>query len=306
MKKTLVFFQIEKMGGYFMFNGSMVALVTPMKEDESIDFKAIYNLIEMHLENQTSGIVLGGSTGESATLEVKEKYDLVQKVVKYTRGRVPIIAGSNDNGTKRTAQLTHAMMELGVDACLLSSPAYIKPMSHGLVEHFKYIAKTVPIPQIIYNHPGRTGVDLTPDIIEELSQFSNIVGVKEACGKVERVKILHEKFSNKLDIYAGDDQLLHDMMLAGAKGVISVAANIIPGKIKMLSHLLLSGKHVEAKQLNGELKNIFEFLTVETNPIPIKWLLANKGFIQNVLRLPLTPLSQLFFEKGTSVLKDIN
>src|SRR5512143_2339675 len=211
-----------------MFHGSMVAIVTPMAEDGALDLAALERLVEFHLENGTDGIIAVGTTGESATLDVDEHCAVIRRVVETVRGRIPVIAGTGANATSEALHLTRQAMEAGADACLLVTPYYNKPTQEGLYRHYKKIAEEVPIPQVLYNVPGRTGCDMLPDTVDRLAGIPNIVGIKEASGKLERMRELVERCGNRLDVFSGDDGIAAEAILNGAKGVISVTANVAP------------------------------------------------------------------------------
>lgn len=287
-----------------MFSGSLVALVTPMKQDGSIDFPALHRLLDLHLEAQTNGIVLSGSTGEAATLSEQEKYDLARESVRYVGGAISIIVGTNANGTEATIEMTRRMKELGVDACLLCAPYYIRPTKRGLIEHFKEIAMAVNIPQILYNHPGRTGSDIDLAIVKQLVEYPNIVGIKDASNGLERLNQLVAEVGDKIDVLCGDDEWMYQAVQNGCKGAISVAANLVPVTIKRMLELSAKGS-AQAQILDQLLKPLYKMLTIETNPTPIKWLLARQGLIHNHIRMPLLSLSACYHEAADAMLKDL-
>ncbi|RMD70687.1 MAG: 4-hydroxy-tetrahydrodipicolinate synthase [Gammaproteobacteria bacterium] len=277
-----------------MFLGSMVALVTPMKEDGRLDYKALDRLIAFHLERGTDALVVVGTTGESSTLDEKEHCQVIRHAVRQVRGNIPVIAGTGSNCTREAIRLTRCAMEAGADACLLVTPYYNKPTQEGLYLHYKAIAEAVPIPQILYNVPSRTACDLLPETVERLAPIPNIVGIKEATGDIERGREILKRCRDSLDLYSGDDATALDLILAGAKGVISVTANVAPDKMHAVCEAALAGDGERAKGINASLEPLHRALFVESNPIPVKWALHRMGLIPPGIRLPLTPLSQRF------------
>lgn len=286
-----------------MFHGSMVALVTPMFSDGSVDMPSLEKLVNFHVDNGTDAIVSVGTTGESATLDHKEHCEVIAQTVKFAHGRVPIIAGTGANNTKEAIELTQCAMKVGADACLLVTPYYNKPTQEGLYLHFRAIAEAVAIPQILYNVPGRTAVDMLPETVERLSHISNIVGVKEATGDIERAKTIIELCGERLDLYSGDDATAMDCILAGAKGDISVTANVAPRAMHDMCAAALAGDRARAEAFNQPLLGLHRDLFVEANPIPVKWALYEMGLIGDGIRLPLTPLSSQYHEVVRTALK---
>jgi len=279
-----------------MFHGSMVALVTPMHEDGTLDDVSLSNLVEFHIENGTSAIVAMGTTGESATLDEKEHCGVVRRVVELVAGRIPVIAGTGSNCTREAIALTRSAMEAGADACLLVAPYYNKPTQEGLYLHHVAIAEAVPIPQILYNVPGRTVCDMLPGTIKRLAEISNIVGVKEATGNLQRAREILECCGERIDLYSGDDATGMDLMLEGARGVISVTANVAPKAMRAMCDAALAGDRHVAETINNRLMALHRDLFVEANPIPVKWLMYDMGMIPAGIRLPLTPLSERYHE----------
>jgi len=277
-----------------MFTGSIVAIVTPMHADGAVDFAALDRLVEFHIENRTDGIVAVGTTGESATLSVEEHIDVVKRVVATARRRVPVIAGTGANSTTEAIELTKLSKQAGADACLLVTPYYNKPTQEGLFRHFKLIAQTVAIPQILYNVPGRTACDMKPETVARLAEISNIVGLKEASGSLDRNRELIGLVGNKMTLLSGDDDIAVDSTLAGFKGVISVTANVAPRKMHDAIAAAQAGKTDEARSIDAALRGLHKTLFLESNPIPAKWALARMGFIGDGIRLPLTPLAKQF------------
>ena len=224
-----------------MFHGSMVALVTPMQVDGSLDYQALERLVEFHIENGTDAIVSVGTTGESPTLNEEDHCEVIRKTVDFAAGRVPVIAGTGSNSTREAIDLTLAAMEAGADACLLVSPYYNKPTQEGLFQHFKAIAEAVAIPQILYNVPGRTVCDMLPGTVARLAKISNIVGIKEATGDLQRAQELLDSCGDNLDLYSGDDATAREFMLMGGKGVISVTANVAPKAMHEMCAAAIAG-----------------------------------------------------------------
>ena len=286
-----------------MFHGSMVALVTPMLEDGEIDFDALERLVEYHIENGTDAIVSVGTTGESSTLGFAEHRAVVDRTVELVDGRVPVIAGSGANSTSEAVELTQAAMRSGVDACLLVTPYYNKPTQEGLYRHFRTIAEAADVPQILYNVPGRTAVDMLPETVERLADIPNIVGIKEASGNLDRTGRLVELVSDRMDIYSGDDHLARDIILQGGKGVISVTANVAPGMMHQMCAAALKGEEEKATEIDSRLAALHKALFVETSPIPVKWALAEMGLTQPGIRLPLTPLAEEYHEEVRQALR---
>lgn len=277
-----------------MFHGSMVALVTPMTALGEVDFSALTTLVDFHLSNQTDAIVVAGTTGESATLTIEEQHKMISHVREQVRGRIPVIAGTGVSSTQKTLDLTLAAMQLGVDACLIMAPAYIKPTQEGLYLHYKTIAENAAIPIILYNVPGRTVSDILPETVARLAQLPNIVGIKEASGQLERTQKILALCGSSIDIYSGDDIMTHDIMLAGGKGVISVTANVAPRLVHDMCDAILQKDFSKASALNSRLTELNKALFVEANPIPLKWALHRMGLIPSGIRLPLTTLSSQF------------
>jgi len=275
-----------------MFHGSMVALVTPMHADGGLDWEALERLVEFHVENGTDAIVAVGTTGESATLDEAEHCQVIRFVVERVRGRLPVIAGTGSNSTREAIDLTRCAMEAGADACLLVTPYYNKPTQEGLYRHYKAIAEAVAIPQILYNVPGRTAVDLLPETVARLAPISNIVGIKEASGSVQRVREILERCDGALEVYSGDDALALDTVAAGGKGVISVTANVAPAAMHRAMSEALAGETEAARRTNAPLEGLHKALFCESNPIPVKWALHRMGLIGPGIRLPLTPLAE--------------
>ncbi|AHE97345.1 4-hydroxy-tetrahydrodipicolinate synthase [Thioalkalivibrio paradoxus] len=277
-----------------MFQGSMVALVTPMQPDGSIDHESLQRLVDWHIDAGTDAIVAVGTTGESATLDFDEHCMVIARVVEHVKGRLPVIAGTGANATREAIELTRCARDAGADACLLVTPYYNKPTQEGLYRHYRAVAEAVEIPQILYNVPGRTAVDLLPETVERLAGVPNIVGLKEALGSPERTRELVERVGGRLELYSGDDATALDFLLAGGQGVISVTANVAPALMHEMCALALAGDASRAREVNDRLDGLHHALFLEANPIPVKWATARLGLIPEGIRLPLTPLSEPF------------
>lgn len=286
-----------------MFHGSMVALVTPMQEGGALDNAALERLIEFHIENGTDAIVAVGTTGESATLDETEHCGVIRRVVDLVRGRVPVIAGTGANSTTEAILLTRCAQVAGADACLLVTPYYNKPTQEGLYLHHRAVAEAVAIPQILYNVPGRTACDMLPDTVERLAGISNIVGLKEATGDLQRAREILERVGDRIDLYSGDDATGMEFMLAGGKGVISVTSNVAPRLMHDMCAAALAGDRTEAERCNRLLEALHRDLFLEANPIPVKWALYEMGLIPKGIRLPLTVLSDTYHEPVREALR---
>ena len=289
-----------------MFHGSMVALVTPMHENGVLDFESLAKLVEFHIENGTDAIVAMGTTGESATLDMKEHCSVLREVVNQVHGRVPVIAGTGANSTTEAIELTRAAMQVGADACLLVTPYYNKPTQEGLYRHYKAIAEAVPVPQILYNVPGRTGCDMLPETVERLSGVANIIGIKEATGNLARGREILERCGSKIDLYSGDDATALELILLGAKGNISVTANVAPKAMHEMCAAALRGDRTRAEAINQHLITLHKNLFIESNPIPVKWALHEMGLIPPGIRLPLTPLAEQHHDAVRQALREAN
>jgi 4-hydroxy-tetrahydrodipicolinate synthase len=281
--------------------GSFVALVTPMNADGSLDFNALGDLIEWHIESGTNGIVAVGTTGESATVSIPEHIKIIEKTISFTAGRVPVIAGTGANSTQEAIDLTQNAASIGADYTLIVTPYYNKPNQEGLFQHFSKIADSVDIPQILYNVPSRTACDLKPDTVRRLSNHPNIIGIKEAVDDEERltelISISKGMDQKHFSIFSGDDPTFNHFMSIGGDGVISVAANIIPHHIARICSLNLSNQFNDAIELDSNFRSLYELLFIESNPIPVKWMLHKMNKIQSGIRLPLIPLSNDFHEQ---------
>lgn len=275
-----------------MFQGSMVALVTPMRLDGSIDYAALERLVDWHAESGTDAIISVGTTGESATLDHDEHIQVIASTVKFAAGRVPVIAGTGSNSTSEAIGLTQAASKVGVAACLLVTPYYNKPPQEGLYRHFKALAEAVDIPQILYNVPGRTVVDLAVETTARLSSLGNIIGIKDATGDMQRARDLKQACERGFELYSGDDGTTLDFIAEGGLGCISVTANVAPGMMHEMCELALAGEVDQAKLINDKLAALHKGLFCEPSPSPAKWALYNMGLIENGIRLPMIPLSE--------------
>lgn len=274
-----------------MILGSLVALVTPMNSDGSVDWAALKQLVEWHVAEGTHGIVAVGTTGESATLDVDEHLEVVRVVIEVAAGRLAVIAGTGANSTREAIELTQAAANLGADAVLLVTPYYNKPTQEGLYQHYKAIAEAVQIPQILYNVPGRTGVDMLNATVARLAGTPNIVGIKDATGDLVRGQELIGLVGDRMAVYSGDDATAIELILLGGKGNISVTANVAPGVMANACEAALAGHAERARALTDSVAQLHEILFIESNPIPVKWALAEMGRMGLGIRLPLTVLS---------------
>lgn len=275
-----------------MMQGSIVAIVTPMHEDGSLDLAAFRGLIDFHIEQGTDGIVVVGTTGESPTVNVEEHELLIAEAVRHAAKRIPVIAGTGANSTKEAIELAAFSKKAGADASLTVVPYYNKPTQEGLYLHFKAIAEAVDMPHILYNVPGRTVADLANDTVLRLAQIPNIAGIKDATGNIERGSDLLQRAPKGFAVYSGDDASTLALLLLGAHGNISVTANVAPKLMHEMYVAARDGEVAKAREINSRLLALHSKLFVEANPIPVKWAVARMGLMKNALRLPLTPLSQ--------------
>lgn len=274
-----------------MFTGSMVAIVTPMNPDGSVDWPALEKLVEHHIAQGTDAIVSVGTTGESATLDHNEHTEVIERTVKSVAGRIPVIGGTGANSTSEAILLTERAAAAGVDGCLLVVPYYNKPPQEGLYQHFRTIAEAVAIPQILYNVPGRTAVDMHNDTTLRLAEIENIVAIKDATNDLDRGRDLINRAPQDFMVYSGEDGTACKLMLSGGKGTISVTANVAPGLMHRMCTAAVAGNAKEARELNTQLEKLHKALFVESNPIPAKWAVQQQGIIGDGIRLPLLPLS---------------
>ncbi len=274
--------------------GSLVAIVTPMLESGAIDLPTFDRLVDWHIESGTNGIVVVGTTGESATLSSEEHVDMVAHCVKHVNHRVPVIAGTGSNNTEEALFFTQSAKEHGADACLLVTPYYNRPSQEGLYQHFKRIAGAVEIPQILYNVPGRTACDLSLATVTRLAELDNIVAIKDATGSIDRGVELIKTLGDRLSVYSGEDAIALPLMLAGAAGTISVTANVAPALMASMCSLALSGNAEGATAVDNMLAPLHKNLFLEGNPVPVKWALYRMGLIGPHIRLPLVELDEKF------------
>ncbi len=278
-----------------MITGSIVAMVTPMKPDTlEVDWDALKRLVEWHVQQGTDAIVAVGTTGESATLDVQEHVAAIAAVVEHAEGKIPVVAGTGANNTAEAIELTKGARNAGADACLLVTPYYNKPTQEGLYQHHKLIAEMVDIPQLLYNVPGRTACDMLPETVLRLAELDNIIGIKEATGDLDRAKRLIDDSPESFAVYSGDDLTATQLMLLGGKGNISVTANVAPALMSELCRLALAGETEAAVKVDRLLLPVHQALFLESNPIPVKWALAEMGIINPAIRLPLTELSPCY------------
>ncbi|MDQ2078309.1 4-hydroxy-tetrahydrodipicolinate synthase [Marinimicrobium sp. ABcell2] len=287
-----------------MIQGSMVALVTPMAPDNSLDWASLRNLVDWHLEQGTHGIVAVGTTGESATLSVEEHLAVINAVVEQVGGRIPVVAGTGANSVAEAMELTEGARQAGADACLLVTPYYNRPTQEGLYQFHKYIAEQVPIPQLLYNVPARTGVDMLPETVLRLAEVDNIIGIKEATGDMVRAKTLIEQSAEDFIVISGDDATAVELMLLGGQGDISVTANVVPSTMARMCELAIAKNAEAARALNEELMPLHRAMFLEANPIPVKWALAQMGLIPAGIRLPMTPLAEQYHAQVDTALRN--
>ena len=283
--------------------GSIVAIVTPMFEDGGVDWKSLEKLVEWHIQQGTHSIVAVGTTGEASTLSMEEHIKVIQEVIRVANKRIPIIAGTGANSTREAIELTQAAKDVGADAALLVTPYYNKPTQEGLYQHYKAIAEAVEIPQILYNVPGRTGVDMQNETVIRLADVKNIVGITDATGDIPRGKALIDGLNGKIAVYSGDDATAWELILLGAKGNISVTANVAPKQMSEVCEAALAGEQAKAQDLNQQIANLHNILFCESNPIPVKWALHEMGYMGTGIRLPLTPLAEQYREPLRNGLK---
>jgi len=269
----------------------MVALITPMYENGDVDFDALEKLVNFHIESGTKAIVSVGTTGESATLNHYEHIEVMKKTIEYSNGRIPVVAGTGANSTSEAIELTQAAKDMNADACLLVTPYYNKPTQEGLYQHYKKIAESVEIDQILYNVPGRTGVDMSVDTVARLANMTNIIGVKDATGDLDVAKSLIQKCPESFILLSGDDGTAIEFILMGGHGGISVTANVVPQLLSDAYDLALKGNLESAKEIDLKISNLHSHLFLESNPIPVKWAMHKMGYCESGIRLPLTRLS---------------
>ena len=277
-----------------MIKGSLVALVTPMFDDGRVDDDSLKKLVDFHVESGTDAIISVGTSGESATLDIPEQIDVIGKTVEYAAGRIPVIAGTGGNSTKEAMELTEQSAKFDIAACLLVVPYYNKPTQEGLYQHFRAIAEGVDIPQLLYNVPGRTSLDMGNDTVVRLSEVDNIIGIKDATADISRVADFRARCSADFVLYSGDDGTTLEFIKAGGDGCISVTANVAPAKMHQMCMAALEGDYPLADKLNDELDGLHGGLFLESNPMPAKWAVARLGLMPEGIRLPLTWFSDKY------------
>ena len=277
-----------------MLSGSMVAVVTPMDADGAVDYGQLAKVVDFHVEAGTEALIVAGTTGESATLDHDEHIEVIEKACELARGRIPIVAGTGSNSTKQTLNLSRAVDRLPIAAFLVVTPYYNKPTQEGMRRHFSIVADAVSRPLILYNVPGRTGVDLKPDTVIKLAAHGNINAIKEATGELNRVHVLREACGSDFKLLSGDDATCCEFMLQGGDGVISVTANVAPSAMRRLCDVARAHKRGEAERIDATLQPLHRTLFCESNPIPVKWAVEQMGLIGPGIRLPLTTLAPQF------------
>ncbi|BDV44683.1 4-hydroxy-tetrahydrodipicolinate synthase [Geotalea uraniireducens] len=286
-----------------MFKGSIVAIVTPFRNG-AVDEEKLRELVEFQIVNGTDAIVPCGTTGESSTLDYEEHDRVIEIVVQQVNKRVPVIAGTGSNSTREAIEMTGHAKKLGADGCLLVTPYYNKPTQEGLYRHYKAVAEAVAIPQILYNVPGRTGVNLLPETVARLAEIGNIVAIKEATGSLQQASEVLALCGDKIDVLSGDDFITFPMMACGAKGVISVVANIMPKEVANLVDAFFAGNLDEARRLHLHLLKISNAMFIESNPIPVKTAVGLMGKASDEVRLPLAPMGEANKAKLVAVMKE--
>ena len=288
-----------------MFKGSLVALVTPFDDNNRVDYASLKRLIDFHVEQGTDGLVIAGTTGESATLSRSEHIELVGRAIEIARERLPIIAGTGSNSTAQTIDLSLAVADPGIAAYLVVVPYYNKPTQEGLFQHFSAIADAVDRPVMMYNVPGRTVADMLPETVARLAKHDNIFGIKEATGDMDRLKDIQALVGKDYMLYSGDDFTLLPFIEKGGHGVVTVSGNVAPAAVSSLCKLALSGKHAEAAALDETLQPLNKVLFAESNPIPVKWAVSEMGLMGPDIRLPLTPFSEQHHEVMRSAMRNV-
>lgn len=280
-----------------MFTGSLVALATPFGADNRIDYDAVERLVEFHVREGSDGLVVAGTTGESATLVKGEHAELIRRVVQFAAGRLPVIAGTGSNSTSQTIDLSLEVADAGMDAYLMVAPYYNKPVQEGIYRHFWTIADAVDKPIMIYNVPGRTVTDILPDTVARLAEHPRIFGLKEATGSMQRLADVLALVPEDFRLYSGDDFTAREFIERGGHGVVTVSGNVVPAAMAALCRAAASGDRNEARRIDASLQALNTALFLESNPIPVKWALARMGLIESAIRLPLTPFDERYHEQ---------
>jgi 4-hydroxy-tetrahydrodipicolinate synthase len=286
-----------------VFKGSLVALITPFDGNNQVDYPSLKGLIDFHVEAGSNGLVIAGTTGESATLSRSEHVDLIVRAVEIADGRLPIIAGTGSNSTAQTIDLSRAVDDSGIDAFLVVVPYYNKPMQEGIYQHFTAIADAVDKPIMLYNVPGRTVADMLPETVARLARHDNIFGVKEATGDIGRLRAIQDLVDDDFMLYSGDDFTLLPFIEEGGHGVVTVSGNVVPEQVARLCQLALAGHSVEAKALDDTLQALNKVLFIESNPIPVKWAVSQLGLMGANIRLPLTPFPSQYHEQMRAAMR---
>ncbi len=286
-----------------MFTGSLVALVTPFDEQNRVDYPALERLIEFHVDGGTDGLVIAGTTGESATLEKAEHARLIARAVEIVAGRLPVIAGTGSNSTKQTIDLSREVGRCAIDGYLLVTPYYNKPVQEGIYRHFTAVADAVNKPVVLYNVPGRTVADTLPETVERLATHPMIFGIKEATGDMERLRQIRERVSPEFKLYSGDDFTAREFIEQGGHGVVTVSGNVAPGLMAEMCRAQLAGDTARAKEIDARLQPLNTALFLESSPIPVKWALAEMGLMSGNIRLPLTPFAAQFHEQTRAAMQ---
>ncbi len=286
-----------------MLKGSLVALVTPFGDNNRVDYASLKRLIDFHVDQGSDGLVVAGTTGESATLAKSEHIELIARAVEIANGRLPIIAGTGSNSTAQTVDLSRAVAETGIDAYLIVVPYYNKPTQEGLFRHFTVVADAVAKPLMMYNVPGRTVADMLPETVARLARHENIFAIKEATGDIDRLRAIQALVDDEFRLFSGDDFTLMPFIEAGGHGVVTVSGNVAAGQVAELCRLSTAGKKKEAQVLDGTLQPLNKMLFVESNPIPVKWAVSQMGLMEPHIRLPLTPYLQQYHEEMLSAMR---
>ena len=286
-----------------MFQGSLVALVTPFDGSNRVDYASLERLVDFHVEQGSSALVIAGTTGESPTLERSEHIELIGRAVEIAAGRIPIIAGTGSNSTSQSIELSLAVADPGISAYMAVVPYYNKPTQEGLFRHYTAIADAVDKPLLMYNVPGRTVADLLPETIGRLAEHGNIFGVKEATGDIDRLKRIQALVDEGFRLYSGDDFTLRPFIEQGGHGVVTVSGNVVPHQVARLCRLAAERRTAEAKALDDDLQPLNTMLFIESNPIPVKWAVSEMGFMEPHIRLPLTPFSEQHHEEMRSAMR---
>ena len=287
-----------------MFRGSLVALVTPFDGDNRVDYESLKRLIDFHVEQGSNGLVIAGTTGESATLARSEHIELIGRCVELADGRLPIIAGTGSNSTAQTIDLSRAVADTGIDAYLIVVPYYNKPVQEGLYQHFTLIAEAVSKPVMMYNVPGRTVADMLPETVARLARHDNILGIKEATGDLDRLRAIQDLVEDDFLLFSGDDFTLRPFIEQGGHGVVTVSGNVAPKQVAGLCRLAREGVADEARALDATLQALNKALFVESNPIPVKWAMSQMGLMEAGIRLPLTPYSAQYHDQMRAAMRE--